>query len=300
MQLNFSDRPNTEKAEPDDPGSGRTVEVERRIPGLDLDKIAESGQCFRWQRLAENSYRIPHEGNCLSIRMTGPEIFSMNCTEEEFESCWRSYFDLDTDYEEINSRIDPETDPFLYEAMKNQSGIRILRQNLWEMIITCIITQNRNIPAIQRSAELLSACGGERKTDPSGNAFHTFPTAVQIAAMREPDLSRCRLGYRERYVRGAAEAVCSGAFNPDALDSVPDQACREKLTELCGVGDKVAACIMLFGMHRLNAFPRDVWINRVLEEKYPGGFPFRQYEPYNGVYQQYLFAYYRNLKTKEA
>ena len=227
--------------------------------------------------------------------MTAPGCFSMSCSEEEFESVWRSYFDLDTDYEEINSKINPAADPFLYDAMKDQYGVRILRQDPWEMVITSIITQNRNIPAIQRSVELLSYYGGDRKLDQSGNEFHTFPAPARIAAMRDTVFSQCRLGYRERYVREAAEAVCSGKIDPDTLRSMPDQACRDKLLELCGVGEKVAACIMLFGMHRLNAFPRDVWINRLLDEIYPDGFPFEQYEPFNGIFQQYLFAYYRKM-----
>ena len=272
--------------------------MEKEIAGLSLEKIATSGQCFRWQQLAENSYRIPHAGSCLYIRMEEPGRFSMSCTEAEFETIWRAYFDLDTDYESINHRVNPERDPFLHEAMRNQYGVRILRQDMWEMVITSIITQNRNIPAIRKSVELLSCYGGDKKHDHTGREFYAFPSPAQLVAISDTDFSKCKLGYRERYIRETAEAIYTGWMNLDQLEILSDQDCMKRLTELCGVGEKVAACIMLFGMHRLNAFPRDVWILRVLEEKYPEGFPFEQYKPYNGVFQQYLFAYYRNLSTK--
>ena len=271
--------------------------MERTIACLDLEKTAESGQCFRWTRERE-TWRIPHAGFCLYIRPAGEERFFLDCPEEEFETVWRPYFDLDTDYGMINGRIDPKADPFLHSAMKDQYGVRILRQDAWEMTVTSIITQNRNIPAIRRSVELLSRYGGTRKTDRKGREYHVFPTPEQILGISAENLSRCRLGYRERYVRKAAEAVLSGETDPELLKTLPDPECREALLRMCGVGEKVAACIMLFGLHRLNAFPRDVWINRALSEGYPEGFPFERYAPYNGVYQQYLFAGYRKLKTK--
>lgn len=262
---------------------------------MHLEKIAESGQCFRWERLGDGAFRIPHKNACLTIRPLGAGRFSLDCPEEEFNALWKPYFDLETDYAFINGRIDAGDDPFLYASMTDQRGIRILRQDAWEMLITSIITQNRNIPAIQRSVALLCALGGERKTDRAGNAYFTFPTPAQLCAMDGESLRQCRLGYRESYVRKAAESVCSGALCLKSLSSLPDEACREVLLRQYGIGEKVAACVMLFGLHRLNAFPRDVWMNRVLMAQYPSGFPFDRYAPYNGVYQQYLFAYYRKI-----
>ena len=274
------------------------MSIKKSIPGLDLDKIDESGQCFRWQK-TDRGYLIPLRGKRLTIQPAAPDCFSLNCSEAEFESTWKAYFDLNTDYAAINGRIDPEADPFLYAAMLDQRGIRILQQDTWEMLITSIITQNRNIPAIRRSVELLCAFGGDRCRDGAGREFHAFPSPEQILRMGDDLLSRCRLGYRQAYVRRTAEAVCSGQLNPEGLKTMPDEECRERLLSLYGVGEKVAACVLLFGLHRLNAFPRDVWINRVLKEQYPGGFPFDAYAPYNGIYQQYLFAYYRKVCRSE-
>ena len=105
------------------------MSIELSASFLDLDKIAESGQCFRWQRIENRCYRIPHANECLTIRQLAPDRFSLDCTENAYDAIWKSYFDLDTDYEAINSRIGPESDPYLYAAMKDQSGVRILRQD---------------------------------------------------------------------------------------------------------------------------------------------------------------------------
>ena len=108
------------------------------------------------------------------------------------------------------------------------------------------------------------------------------------------DLAACSLGYRDKYVHRAAMDVASGVCDLEAFRGLDDVELMQKLLELYGVGVKVANCEILFGYHRLDAFPKDVWINRVLEQKYPGGFNFDKYAPYNGVMQQYLFFYSRN------
>ena len=107
-------------------------------------------------------------------------------------------------------------------------------------------------------------------------------------------LSGCSLGYRDKYVHQAAMDVASGAVNLKALEKLDDEGLMEELLKLFGVGVKVANCEILFGYHRLDAFPRDVWINRVLETHYQSGFDFASYAPYNGIMQQYLFFYSRS------
>ncbi len=266
---------------------------------FDLDRIADSGQCFRWERLADGSYRILHGELCLYMERRGETAYSLSCGEAEFESVWRGYFDLAEDYSAIRGRIDPARDPFLQTAAEQEKGIRILRQGAWEMLITFIISQNRNIPAIRRSVELLCEMSGEEKTDCRGRPYHAFPTADAVAALSEAQLRDCRLGYRCRFVHEAAAAVAGGKLDPDRLRDLPgEEACRT-LMELSGVGIKVASCISLFGLHDLDAFPRDVWIKRILENEYPEGYPLERYAPYNGVYQQYMFAYYRGRERKK-
>jgi len=261
---------------------------------FNLEKIKDSGQCFRWEKTDDHTYRIVHENSCLYISDLGNDQYDLDCTETEFYSVWENYFDLHENYQNIRKKINPETDSFLWTASESQKGIRILRQNPWEMLITFIISQNRNIPAIQKSVKLLSETYGTPAQDSRGLKYFIFPSPEAIALSDEESLNQCRLGYRAKYVRSAAEAVYSQKIDLDSLYQKKEQEVIKELTKLYGIGPKVANCISLFGLHHTDAFPKDVWINRILEKKYPDGYPFSQYSPYNGIFQQYLFAYYRS------
>lgn len=263
---------------------------------FDLRRIAESGQCFRWEEQADGGYRIPHGSHCLTIRPAGAETWQADCDGKEWQDVWRPYFDLDHSYAEIRGRIRRERDPFLYAAAEAQKGLRILRQDPWETLVSFIISQNRHIPMIRRSVAALCERAGEKKRDASGRVFFAFPAPEAILEMSGADLDACRLGYRARYVLSAAQAAREGLF-----PLPPDFAGAEKrLLGVCGVGIKVASCVMLFGLHHLDAFPVDVWMKRILNREYPDGFPLDDYRPYNGICQQYLFAWERerNLKAR--
>ena len=262
---------------------------------LDLSKIADSGQCFRWERQGDQHYRILHGDHCVYVRRVCDRDYEFSCDISEFESIWKDYLDLGLDYRAIRSRIDQERDPFLWKAAEHEQGIRILQQDPWEMLISFIISQNKNIPAIRRSVELLCEMCGAMKTDCYGQVYYAFPTPEAVAALSEEELKACRLGYRCRYVNGAAKVLVNGELDLEALKDADEARTMAALTALNGVGRKVASCVSLFGLHHLNAFPKDVWINRVLEQEYPDGYSFDEYSPYNGVFQQYLFAYYRGV-----
>lgn len=266
---------------------------------LDLWKIAESGQCFRWEMVDLKTWRIIAGDNSLYVSYLGNMAYEFDCDVDEFNNFWAHYFDLDENYQRIRKRISPMDDPFLWLSMEQETGIRILRQDPWEMLITSIITQNRNIPAIKKSIELLSAMCGSKQCDSKGVTYYAFPLPEQLITLTKEQLIGCRLGYRWKYVHSAALAVHEGIID---LNKLQDNSCEDiihHLTSLYGVGEKVACCVALFGFHQLNAFPRDVWINRILNNKYPNGYPFDRYSPYNGVYQQYMFAYYRKTYKGE-
>ncbi|MCR5090955.1 MAG: hypothetical protein K6C08_15765 [Oscillospiraceae bacterium] len=265
---------------------------------FDLALIAESGQCFRWEKTESAAWRILSGSSCLYLKKLDEESFDFSCDEAEFETVWLDYFDLRENYAAIRGRIDPLQDPFLRTAADLEKGIRILRQDPWEMLITFIISQNRNIPAIRRSVELLAERCGEKKTDSRGRPFHAFPEAWQLVSLGEQELKDCRLGYRWKYVHAAAAAVQAGEVRLEELRDADEERTIGELTKIFGVGLKVANCVSLFGLHHLDAFPQDVWIRRVLSEQYPGGYPFEVYSPYNGIYQQYMFACYRNRKER--
>lgn len=260
---------------------------------FDPDRIAESGQCFRWAPVGSGGYRIPFRDACLYIRAAEDGGLELDCGETEFQAVWREYFDLDTDYAALRDRVDRELDPFLYRAVRAQRGIRILRQDPWETLVSFIISQNRNIPAIRRSVERLCLAAGEAREDRRGVPFYAFPGPERILRLDDAALDSCRLGYRAKYVRAAARAAAEGRLHLGSLAEAPEEETLAALTSLYGVGIKVASCVSLFGLHHLDAFPVDVWIRRVLETEYPGGYPRERYSPYNGVYQQYMFACYR-------
>ena len=267
---------------------------------FDLRRIHESGQCFRWEPIGEDSFRIPFRGRCLRIEKRGEHTYLLDCTEEEYTRIWKPYFDLDENYACIRSMVDPREDPFLFHAVCAQTGIRILRQDFWETLVSFIVSQNRNIPLIRRSVERLCRTAGERRIDRAGEEFFTFPTAEAVLALTQEELLTCALGYRWRFVRAAAEYVCRETLDAEIFRGVSDDEALAQLQKICGVGVKVASCVALFALHRTDAFPIDVWVRRVLQNEYPQGYPFEKYRPYNGIFQQYMFACYRSKATPDS
>ena len=263
---------------------------------FDLKKIADSGQCFRFNECL-GGYSIVASGKYLYIEQAGENEYKANCSQEEFDDFWHHYFDLETDYSRIRDLVNPKEDGYLYLASQFGKGIRILRQDPWEMLISFIISQRKNIPAIKASVEKLCELAGEKiEVSPDGKPIYSFPTPQRLAELSMEELTGCSLGYRDKYVKKVAMDVASGAVSLKEMEKLGDDELMESLLKLYGVGVKVANCEILFGYHRLDAFPKDVWINRVLEQHYPDGFLFDKYTPYNGVMQQYLFFYQRSLK----
>ena len=260
---------------------------------FDLDRIAESGQCFRWVKESPQTYRIVHGAHCLLIQALGNGRFNFSCTENEYRTIWYDYFDFGEDYHSVRSRICEKEDPFLFRACEYGKGIRILRQDPWETLISFIISQNKNIPAIRKSIELLCAEVGNIQTDEEGRKFFVFPSPEKILALPDETLAACRLGYRCRYVKAAAAEVADGKLDLQKLQGETDETVLKALTAVLGIGVKVANCVSLFGLHHIDAFPVDVWIRRILDREYPAGYPIEKYRPYNGIYQQYMFYYYR-------
>ena len=276
---------------------------------LDLTMIADSGQCFRWEKINDDpvTYRIIAGGRVLFISMPQEGILDLSCSENVFRTFWSAYLDSETDYAGIRNTIDPE-DSYLRQAAVFGRGIRILSQDPWECLISFIISQRKNIPAIRSSIEkLCRAAGKEIIPDPSeikwlkdhdidpsfGNELFAFPTAEEILILDKDRLDSCSVGYRAPYIIKAAEDILNGKTDLEEYCALSDDELLSRLMQLYGVGKKVASCVSLFGFHRLDFFPIDVWMERVLKEHYENVFPFDRYAPYNGVMQQYMFYYAR-------
>ena len=248
-----------------------------QIDHMNLYQIANSGQCFRWRQIEDNTYKIPAFGKELTISQDG-NTFTLSCDENEWNSLWKNYFDVDTDtdYNEVENIIMESNDDFLKAAYQFGSGIRILRQDLWEVIISFIISQNNNIPRIKKSIKKLCDEVGGR-----------FPSCYEILDM---DLSDKGLGYRDKYLEDAASWwMWEGEYAESRLRQTKEP--KRHLLEVKGIGNKVADCICLFGLHHLDAFPIDTHVRNILNREYNSKLPNWIGNKYSGLFQQYLFFY---------
>lgn len=261
---------------------------ETELKNFSIAKIADSGQCFRI--LPEGTgYVVIAFGKVLRVTSAGSS-YRFSCDEQEFKNIWFKYFDLDCDYEKYKDVILPHDD-FLKEAIHFGDGIRILKQDPWESLISFIISQRKSVKAIRTSISRLSHLYGKNI---DGTHF-SFPGHEILAKADEAGLRSCGLGYRLPYVLDAARSVDIGYIDLKNLGKLETSDLLKKLMELNGVGIKVASCVALFAFHRLEVLPIDIWMKRIIETRYGGHFP-REYLPFAGVLQQYMY-YYARLKN---
>ena len=259
---------------------------------VNMDKISDSGQIFRFVRDSEDTLELIARDRFLHIYRRDDGDYELDCDKKSYDSYWKYYFDIDTDYDKFISNI-PKSDRFLTNAAKFSRGMKILNQDAWEMLISFIISQRKSIPAIRTSIERLSSLCGKKIKD-GKNPRYAFPTAKAIASLSIDELYDCGLGYRAPYIYKVAHEVISGDIDLDSMKDMTDDELLSSLMDIYGIGVKVANCVMLFGYHRIGAFPIDVWIKRVIDKYYDGRFPLERYDGYAGVLQQYMFFYERN------
>lgn len=257
---------------------------------FDLGQICESGQCFRMERLKDAGwYRVIAGDRYLEVRQQGKTV-TFFCAEGEFEDFWKNYFDLDADYGAWKERINPN-DRYLTTAAEFGGGIRILRQDLWEMIVSFLISQQNHIARIRRCIRNICEKYGQPLKNFQGELYYGFPQPGVLAQLPEDALMECNLGYRSKYVVRTARSVAEGEVNLEQIREMSYLKAREELLKLFGVGEKVADCICLFALHHLQAFPVDTHIRQALDAHYRRGFPNRRYRDIRGVMQQYIFYY---------
>lgn len=257
------------------------------IKDLDLEQTLDCGQSFRWKKQNDGSFKGVAYNKSVSMNMQGDTLYIDNATEEDFEKIWKNYLDLDLDYGKIRKDIS-KIHPVLKDAAKYAPGIRILQQEPYEALCTFIISQNNNIKRIKGIVERLCESFGEQLPD----GEYTFPKAEVIAQLTEEDLSPLRAGFRNKYIIDGAKKVASGEVNLDICKTLPYEEARAELMKIKGVGVKVADCTLLFGMHRIEAFPVDVWMRRAMEKLFPD-MTAEDFGQYAGIAQQYIFHYSR-------
>ena len=249
---------------------------------FNLEKIRLSGQIFRMTKEGE-VYKIIHGNHALKIAQKSESQFTVSCSKTVFEQVWQPYFDLNRNYAEIRKSFEGQNS-FVDMTLQFGKGLRILRQDPWEMIVTFIISQRRSMPAIATAVNKLCMLYGEDFGD-----FYAFPTAEKLCSCCENNIRECGVGYRAPYILDAASKVATGELSLDVCETLPDEDLFNKLCEIKGVGKKVANCIMLFGFARTNRAPVDVWIERVIAEEFAGRNPFPTYGSHAGIIQQYMF-----------
>lgn len=247
---------------------------------FDLAATLTCGQCFRWREGEDGSF----SGVAFGRTLTVSEESAGQAAEDPL---WRSYFDLDLDYGAIRRELSALS-PELETAASFAPGIRILRQDPWEALCSFILSQNNNIPRIMGIVDRLCENFGE----PLPEGGFLFPEPERLAGLSVEDLAPLRCGFRARYVLDAARRVAGGELPLDEVAVLPLSEAREALQTIDGVGPKVAECALLYGMHRLDAFPLDVWMRRAMQTLFPGKSP-DFFGPFAGIAQQYVFHYSR-------
>lgn len=260
--------------------------VYRGVSDLDLAQTLDCGQSFRWEQEENGDFRGVAFDREVTVHLDGGDFYIFGGKAED-SALWSDYFDLDFDYGIIKNELSALS-PVLKSAAEYAPGIRILRQDSWEALCSFIISQNNNIPRIKGIIKRLCECFGD-KTEDSG---YTFPSAARLSDLSVEDLAPLKSGFRAKYLIDAAQRVSSGEINLDEVLVMPIDEARQSLMKIKGVGPKVAECALLYGMHRLECFPMDVWMKRAMAVLLPE-FTIEDLGQYAGIAQQYIFHYSR-------
>lgn len=263
---------------------------------MNLDQIYRSGQIFRWTKVRNGKYIIPYQNKALKIEQIRNRLV-LSCTDEEFYKFWFDFFDMNTEYDELNDRICCLSE-FSKKCALKGSGIRIVKQDLFETIISFIISQQQSIPRIRAILDnICKVCGLKhtRGMKECGQVtWYEFPTPEKILENSEA-IKTCGLGYREPYVVGICQAIADGWLDLELLKSMDYESARDYLMEFDGIGPKVADCICLYALHHLEAFPIDSHVQFIMEREFDAKTQDEMYESLDdvedcrGLAQQYMF-----------
>lgn len=279
-----------------------------KVKDFNLEHIFECGQCFRWNKENDGSYTGVAFGKVVNMKLMGSDLEIDNADAHDFNDIWREYLDLDLDYGKIKDLLSKK-DEAMEKAIKEGYGIRILNQELWETIVSFIISANNNIPRIKACIEALCEKLGEPLGVYKGRERYAFPSPQILANASLDDLMQCKLGYRSRYIIETAKTFLKdeNLFRNLRSKEISTQEALETLKKLSGVGPKVANCILLFGLQKRDGFPIDVWMKKVMNYLYGieiedvkamEDFARKNFGDNAGIAQQYLFYFMRNRKVE--
>lgn len=271
------------------------------VRDFDLTETFDCGQCFRWEK-TDDAYLGIAYGLPLKISQTDHTITLHETSICEWDKVWSKYFDMERDYGKIKETL--SHDPIMKEAISFGEGIRILRQEPFECLISFIISASNNIPRIKKIINSLCTEFGEKITY-MGKDFYAFPTPEKLAGLSLSDLGVIKAGFRDKYILNTAKAVMNGQIDLECLKSASFEYAKTELLKLSGVGNKVAECVLLFSLEKYGSFPVDVWIKRIMEHCYfdseqdkevISAFAEEKFSELCGFAQQYLFYWARENK----
>lgn len=283
-------------------------EIDIPIDSFNLEHIFECGQCFRWEKQIDDSYIGIIEDTVLKVTINNNKLLVKGITKKtDIKEFLIEYFDLNNDYSAIKSKLS-KVDQNLKTSIEYGYGIRILKQNLFECIISYIISANNNIPRIKKIINNISKQFGEEVVF-EGNKYYLFPSIEQLAKGRIEDFKAVGAGFRDIRIYNTTQAIYSGSFSLDNLYEIEAiDELEKELLKLDGVGPKVANCIMLFALKRFDVFPIDVWVRRVMNDLYIHAkdenkinnkeilkIARDKFGDLSGLAQQYLFYWRREL-----
>lgn len=275
------------------------------VEDFDLGQTLECGQCFRFNKIKDNEYIIVAHHIMQRVEQVQDTVIFYDCDIDTFNNIWYEYFDFGTNYKEIKDYL-LQYDDKLKEAIEKKNGIRILKQEFFENLLSFIISQNKQIPHIMKIVDDIANKYGDKLGAYEGREYYSFPTVEQLKNATEEDFKALKTGFRAPYLMDAIKLVSDGSINPDNFNDLSTLEVEKELIKIKGVGTKVANCVLLFSLGRRDAFPVDVWIQRIMEELYYNGektkkeviidFAKEHFGEYGGYAQQYLFYYARDGK----
>lgn len=241
--------------------------VLKNIDSFKLEDIFECGQCFRWDRQEDGSYIGVIKNGVLKVSKQGKSVAFEGVLEGDINSIVYDYFDLETNYNDFKDRLS-KIDDNMKRSIEFGNGIRILNQDLWEMVISFIISANNNIPRIKGIINRISEKVGQKVTW-NGKDYFLFPSPEELSKLSVADLRALGTGFRDKRIYNTTQMVINKEINLDSLIKIKSmEEIRNELLKLDGVGEKVADCILLFALHRFDTFPVDVWVRRVMNVLY--------------------------------
>ena len=286
---------------------GDGVYQKKEVSDFSLRQIYESGQAFRFKEVGEDAFLVVHLQHWAIVSQQGNTITLQNATLEECEDVWNGYFDLERDYHALKQSF-LGLDDYLDKAIAFGEGLRILNQDIFEMIITFIISANNHIPRIKNSIAKLCEFAGTPIGEYDEERIYAYPRAEKVQTLSQEQWDHIKLGYREKYIKKTVDMIVNQELDIAKLPSLDTLEAQKELMKLSGVGEKVADCILLFSMAKYDAFPMDTWMKKVMQHYYPDesmsnirrvrSLGVELFGPFAGIAQQYLFYYEREQSKR--